>query len=151
MSSSSAQQEQLPSARFKFVLKHNSSSSTTAWRGGRWTVRNVLLRVCVHFTHQRLSHYTALLSGPHRIGTEAALTDHGKFPGGEREKLWREFFKDPSQWWDHRSEKTDTRFPDFKHKTTQKALWLDHRQNPPWVAVEIAAMAPGTVQLNIFA
>jgi hypothetical protein len=21
------------------------------------------------------------------------------------EKLWREFFSDPSQWWDHRSEK----------------------------------------------
>jgi hypothetical protein len=25
--------------------------------------------------------------------------------GGQREKLWREFFSDPSQWWDHRSEK----------------------------------------------
>ncbi len=26
-------------------------------------------------------------------------------PGGQREKLWREFFSDPSQWWDHRAEK----------------------------------------------
>jgi hypothetical protein len=26
-------------------------------------------------------------------------------PGGQRENLWREFFSDPSQWWDHRSEK----------------------------------------------
>ncbi len=26
-------------------------------------------------------------------------------PGGEREKLWRDFFSDPSQWWDHRPEK----------------------------------------------
>jgi hypothetical protein len=43
-------------------------------------------------------------------------------------------------------------FPDFKHKTmTQKTLWLDHRQNPPWVAAEIAALAPGTVPLNVFA
>jgi hypothetical protein len=25
--------------------------------------------------------------------------------GGQREKLWRDFFLDPSQWWDHRSEK----------------------------------------------
>jgi hypothetical protein len=24
---------------------------------------------------------------------------------GDVEKLWREFFSDPSQWWDHRSEK----------------------------------------------
>jgi hypothetical protein len=26
-------------------------------------------------------------------------------PGGQREKLWQVFFMDPSQWWDHRSEK----------------------------------------------
>jgi hypothetical protein len=26
-------------------------------------------------------------------------------PGGRREKLWREFFLDPLQWWDHRPEK----------------------------------------------
>jgi hypothetical protein len=24
---------------------------------------------------------------------------------GHKEKLWREFFSDPSQWWDHRSGK----------------------------------------------
>jgi hypothetical protein len=26
-------------------------------------------------------------------------------PGGQREKLWREFLSDPSQWWDHGAEK----------------------------------------------
>jgi hypothetical protein len=26
-------------------------------------------------------------------------------PTGQREKLWREFFLDPAQWWYHRSEK----------------------------------------------
>jgi hypothetical protein len=26
-------------------------------------------------------------------------------PAGQREKLWQEFFLDPSQWWDHRSGK----------------------------------------------
>jgi hypothetical protein len=44
---------------------------------------------------------------------------------------------------------SNERYPDFKHKT-QEALWLQDRRNPPWVAAEIAAMAPGTVQLNIF-
>jgi hypothetical protein len=29
------------------------------------------------------------------------------------EKLWREFFSDPSQWWDHRSEKVND--DDFCH------------------------------------
>ncbi|KAH9540910.1 hypothetical protein CY35_14G031200 [Sphagnum magellanicum] len=46
---------------------------------------------------------------------------------------------------------TNERYPDFKHKKTREALWLEDQRNPPWVASEIAAMAPGTVQLNIFA
>jgi hypothetical protein len=39
----------------------------------------------------------------------------------------------------------------FKHKKTQEALWLQDQQNLPWVAAEIAVLAPETVQLNIFA
>ncbi|KAH8931876.1 hypothetical protein BDL97_19G044000 [Sphagnum fallax] len=66
------------------------------------------------------------------------------------EKLWQEFFLDPSQWWDHRSEKGNARYPDFKHKKTQEALWLNNKLNPPWVEAELAAMPPGTVQANIF-
>jgi hypothetical protein len=33
---------------------------------------------------------------------------------------------------------------------TQQALWLDDPQKPPWVVAKLAAMAPGTLQLNIF-
>ncbi|CAK9267668.1 unnamed protein product, partial [Sphagnum jensenii] len=64
-------------------------------------------------------------------------------PGGHTEKLWREFFVDPSHWWDHRPEKTNERYPDFKHKKTGEALWIEDRRNPAWVAGEMAAMAPG--------
>jgi pentatricopeptide repeat protein len=42
------------------------------------------------------------------------------------------------------------RHPDFKHKRTQAALWLDNRQNPSWVGEKLAAMAPGTPQLDSF-
>ncbi len=42
------------------------------------------------------------------------------------------------------------RHPDFKQKRTQESLWVEDQWNPPWVEAEIAAMAPGTVQLNIF-
>jgi hypothetical protein len=56
---------------------------------------------------------------------------------------------DPLQWWDHR-EKTNEKYPDFKHKKTQEALWLEDQRNPPWVVVEVAVMAPGAVQLSIF-
>ncbi len=82
--SSSVQQEQLTCARSNSFLYHKGSSSTSTWRrGGRWTRKNLLLHVCVHplfhFTHQQqLSQYTTILSGPHRIETEAmTLTDHG--------------------------------------------------------------------------
>jgi len=71
-------------------------------------------------------------------------------PAGKREKLWREFFSDPSQWWDGRPEKVNARYPDFKHKKTQEALWLDDQRNPPWVEAEMAALVPGTVQLDRF-
>jgi pentatricopeptide repeat protein len=47
-------------------------------------------------------------------------------------------------------QKVNRKYPDFKHKKTQEALWLIDQQNPPWVEAEVAAMAPGTVQLNIF-
>jgi pentatricopeptide repeat protein len=157
MSLSSVQQAQLPCARSNSFLDHKSKtsrSSTTTWRRGRSTRTSLLLRLCVHpqfhFTHRQLLQCTSLLPRAHRIETEAALRDHGNFPGGQREKLWREFFSDPSQWWDHRAEKANESYPDFKHKKTREALWLDDRQKPPWVEAEMAAMAPGKVQLNIF-
>jgi pentatricopeptide repeat protein len=41
-------------------------------------------------------------------------------------------------------------YPDFKHKKTKHALWLDSRLKPPWVKEELAAMAPGAIQLSVF-
>jgi hypothetical protein len=110
--SSSAAVQQLPCARSHSFLEHESSSIsfTTTWRRGKSTKRrSSLLRDCVHpqlhFT-QQLFQYTALLPRVHGIKTEATLRVHGNC---QREKLWREFFLDPSQWWDHRSEKVSER------------------------------------------
>jgi pentatricopeptide repeat protein len=42
-------------------------------------------------------------------------------------------------------------YPDFKHKVTQEALWLDGKLNPPWVVeTELAVMAPGTACMDSF-
>ncbi|CAM6071921.1 unnamed protein product [Sphagnum tenellum] len=41
-------------------------------------------------------------------------------------------------------------YPDLTHKESQEGLWLDDRDKPSWVEAEVAAMAPGTVQLNRF-
>ncbi|CAM6101086.1 unnamed protein product [Calypogeia fissa] len=65
------------------------------------------------------------------------------------EERWTQFFIDPSQWWDHRLGKTSARYPDFKHKKTGEALWVYDNSNPDWVKVELAAMAPGTVELPV--
>ncbi|KAH8962376.1 hypothetical protein BDL97_05G099200 [Sphagnum fallax] len=66
------------------------------------------------------------------------------------ERLWRKFFSDPSQWWDHRLDKGNSKYPDFKHKKTQQALWLNGRFKPPWVETELAAIAPGAIQSGVF-
>ncbi len=42
------------------------------------------------------------------------------------------------------------RYPYFQHKKAQEALWLGDLQYPPWVAGEMATMAPHTVQLEHF-
>jgi hypothetical protein len=46
----------------------------------------------------------------------------GSFPAvpvGQREKQWREFFLDPSQWWDHRSAKV------IEHQFSQNSRVVD--------------------------
>jgi hypothetical protein len=64
------------------------------------TTTGRLIVVCVP-PWQRTSQFLqsiALLPRAQRLDTKRA-------PRGEREKLWREFFSDPSQWWDGRPEK----------------------------------------------
>lgn len=54
----------------------------------------------------------------------------------EVEALWKEYFRDPSQWWDNRNIKLSPSCPDFKHKATRKALWFG-LSSPPWVLEEL--------------
>ncbi|KAH9544538.1 hypothetical protein CY35_13G126800 [Sphagnum magellanicum] len=97
------------------------------------------------------SRCSGLIASCGHIALVSSWSGHdGKVASGHTEKVWREFFSDPSQWWDCRPEKVNARYPDFKHKKTQDALWLGDRRNPPWVAAGVAAMAPGTVQMDSF-
>ncbi|KAH8956695.1 hypothetical protein BDL97_07G055400 [Sphagnum fallax] len=91
-----------------------------------------------------------IASWGHRALVSSSSGHVGQAASGHREKVWRDFFSDPSQWWDCRLEKVNARYPDFKHKKTQDALWLGDCRNPLWVAAEVAAMAPGTVQMGSF-
>jgi hypothetical protein len=49
------------------------------------------------------------------------------------DQSWQEYFADPSQWWDNRSNKRNPRAPDFKHRVSKKGLWIDRWYTPKWV------------------
>eukprot|EP00250_Pteridium_aquilinum_P011492 c20103_g2_i1 orf=1-540(-) len=51
--------------------------------------------------------------------------------------LWRDYFRDPSQWWDNRIGKLGPAYPDFKHKVSKKSLWINRRSSPSWVVEEL--------------
>ena len=39
----------------------------------------------------------------------------------------------PEEWWDNRTTRSNPRAPDFKHKRTRRALWIDNWETPDWV------------------
>ncbi|KVH98343.1 protein OSB1, mitochondrial [Cynara cardunculus var. scolymus] len=50
----------------------------------------------------------------------------------KRLHLWQVFFASPHEWKDLRKRKTNPRQPDFMHKGTREALWLNPF-DPPWI------------------
>ncbi|XP_065861038.1 protein OSB2, chloroplastic-like [Euphorbia lathyris] len=52
-------------------------------------------------------------------------------------ELWQAFFANPSEWWDNRNNKRNPKYPDFKHKDTGEALWVEGRNNPAWVKSQL--------------
>ncbi|KAL2556838.1 Protein OSB1 [Forsythia ovata] len=59
---------------------------------------------------------------------------------GSTEELWQAFFANPLEWWDNRNNKRSPNYPDFKHKDTGEALWVESRYNPPWVKSQLAIL-----------
>ncbi|KAL2323495.1 hypothetical protein Fmac_027874 [Flemingia macrophylla] len=55
-------------------------------------------------------------------------------------ELWQAFFANPGEWWDNRNTKRNPKGPDFKHKDTGEALWIESRYNPPWVKSQLEIM-----------
>ncbi|KAL8100724.1 protein OSB1, mitochondrial-like isoform X1 [Apium graveolens] len=59
---------------------------------------------------------------------------------GSVEELWQAFFVNPTEWWDNRKNKRSPNYPDFKHKDTGEALWVEGRNNPPWVKSQLSIL-----------
>ncbi|XP_050237575.1 protein OSB2, chloroplastic-like [Mercurialis annua] len=55
-------------------------------------------------------------------------------------ELWQAFFANPLEWWDNRTNKRNPKYPDFKHKDTGEALWVESRFNPPWVKSQLVIL-----------
>ncbi|KAL2934601.1 Protein OSB1 mitochondrial [Bienertia sinuspersici] len=53
------------------------------------------------------------------------------------QELWQAFFANPTDWWDNRKNKKNLKYPDFKHKDTGEALWVESRYNPAWVKSQL--------------
>ncbi|RZC50420.1 hypothetical protein C5167_018837 [Papaver somniferum] len=60
--------------------------------------------------------------------------------GTSTQELWQAFFANPVDWWDNRKNKRTPKHPDFKHKHTGEALWVDAKYNPPWVKSQLAIL-----------
>ncbi|KAF5741861.1 protein OSB2 chloroplastic-like isoform X2 [Tripterygium wilfordii] len=68
-----------------------------------------------------------------RIQNSAA----NSFGSSSIEELWQAFFANPVDWWDNRNSKRNPKYPDFKHKDTGEALWVEGRNNPHWVKSQL--------------
>ncbi|KAL0903606.1 hypothetical protein M5K25_027997 [Dendrobium thyrsiflorum] len=62
------------------------------------------------------------------------------FASASAEELWQAFFANPVDWWDNRKNKRNSRYPDFKHKHTGEALWIEGKNNPSWVKGQLAIL-----------
>ncbi len=52
-------------------------------------------------------------------------------------RKWLDYFDNPNNYWDNRTNKRNPRAPDFKHKEGNEALWISSRDTPPWVTAQL--------------
>ncbi|KAI4329719.1 hypothetical protein MLD38_028072 [Melastoma candidum] len=67
------------------------------------------------------------------------INDNSQSAGSNAE-LWQAFFANPLEWWDNRRNKRNPKYPDFKHKDTGEALWVEGKYNPTWVKSQLAIL-----------
>ncbi|KAL2249642.1 protein OSB1, mitochondrial [Sesamum indicum] len=75
--------------------------------------------------------YQNLAKIEHAVSAEDIMQKHR-----DRLHLWQIFFANPCEWWDKRNCKLSPKAPDFKHKDTGEALWLQDK-DPPWIKQQL--------------
>ncbi|XP_062208077.1 protein OSB3, chloroplastic/mitochondrial-like isoform X2 [Phragmites australis] len=53
--------------------------------------------------------------------------------------LWRDLVDNSENWWDNRSDKLTSKHPDFKHKESGQALWINTK-SPQWAIAALPSL-----------
>ncbi|XP_039001063.1 protein OSB2, chloroplastic-like, partial [Hibiscus syriacus] len=72
-----------------------------------------------------------------RVFGDRKFGNNGANNTGSPMELWQAFFANPTEWWDNRQNKRNPKYPDFKHKDTGEALWIEGRNTPHWVKSQL--------------
>ncbi|XP_059660414.1 protein OSB4, chloroplastic-like [Cornus florida] len=95
----------------------------------------------LNFVERNFSSAVALYDGDSNSVTPGrTLSKYAPNSTGTTEELWQAFFANPLDWWDNRNTKRNPKYPDFKHKDTKEALWVEGRNNPQWVKSQLAIL-----------
>ncbi|CDP06711.1 unnamed protein product [Coffea canephora] len=70
-------------------------------------------------------------SGLQRLDFDGYAPKQKNMNVAKDEESWKSLVENPSKWWDNRVGKKNAKSPDFKHKETGDALWLN--RSPDWV------------------
>lgn len=82
------------------------------------------------------------------VGSYQASNDENIDVGTQHERktyfedLWKDYFENPSNFWDNRASKLNLKAPDFKHKSTGAGLWVDNKSTPLWVHKRFGEVPP---------
>jgi hypothetical protein len=66
-------------------------------------------------------------AAPRQVVTNFKPRAAGAKKSDGKEQYWEELAANPSAFWDNRDTKTNPKAPDFKHKDSGEALWLDSK------------------------
>ncbi|XP_042517666.1 protein OSB2, chloroplastic-like [Macadamia integrifolia] len=107
--------------------------------GKRQTYYKVVVQQ-LNFVENSLSQTPSFEGDTNPTRTDGKVGNYIRNDVGSTQELWQAFFANPVDWWDNRKNKRNPKYPDFKHKHTGEALWVEAKYNPPWVKSQLAIL-----------
>ncbi|XP_043721852.1 protein OSB1, mitochondrial-like [Telopea speciosissima] len=115
------------------------SDTVEADDGKRQTYYKVVVQQ-LNFVENSLSQGLSFEGDANSTRTDGKLGNYVHNDVNSTQELWQAFFANPMDWWDNRKNKRNPKYPDFKHKHTGEALWVEAKYNPPWLKSQLAIL-----------